>query len=210
MTQPAPSILTGLSPIRSGLIALSDGVRAYFAANSVPAVVTPVGWRYRTFQINQGPGGGSRVCLIPGRIDPTAPAPPKVVDAGDFAGASMSANRSSPTGPRPLVTWRKVISLSVWGVDTSDTSNDELQLAATENLFEWAYRALHSAVDPVTGQSVGLQQLALQDAQWVLPPVERAFGRELVAWFVLSGPLYDVIPSIGYPAAGLFTKTLTP
>ena len=205
MTQPATILTAAQSPIRPGLIALSDGVRAYFADHEVPAVVTPVGWRYRTFQTNQGPGGGSRVCLIPGKIDP-AGGPPKPTDAGQFRGASQSANRAGPSGPRPLVTWDRLVSLSVWAVDPSDPTADELQFAATENLLEWAVLALNAAVDPVTGQSVGLVSVALQDAQWVTPPVERGFGRELVAWFVHSGPLYDVIPVRRTPTAGALQK----
>jgi hypothetical protein len=205
-----PSILTAAgSSIRSGLIALSDGLRAFFAANAVPAIVTPVGFRYRTFQTNQGPDGGSRVCLIPGKIDPTSPAPPKVLEAGTFRGASQSANRSGPGGPRPLATWDRIVSLSVWGVDPSDTSNDELQLAATENLLEWTYRGLHAAVDPVTGKNVGLSAVELQDAAWVAPPVERAFGRELVAWFVHSGPLYDLVPRLTFPTPVLTKGPIT-
>ena len=208
MTQ--PSILTAAgSPIRSGLVALSDGVRAFFADHQVPAIVTPVGWRYRTFQTNQGPGGGSRVCLIPGKIDPSSAGPPKVADAGSFVGASQSANRAGNGGPRPLATWAKIVSLSVWAVDPSDPSDDQLQFEASENLLEWTYRALHAAVDPVTGRNAGLGGVQLQDAAWVLPPVERAFGRELVAWFVLSGPLYDLVPRIAFPTPGLTKGPLT-
>ena len=172
---------------RSGLVALSDGVRAFFAANGVAATVTPVGWRYRSFQVNQGPGGGSRVCFIPGKIDPTSPAAPKVVDAGTF-----EQPRLKTANPRPLAQWSKVVTLSVWGVDTSDLENDELQLAATENLLESTYQAMHAAVDPVTGVNVGLADVVLRDAVWTLPPVELGFGREFVAYFVHRGPLFDL------------------
>ena len=184
---------------RSGLIALSDGVRAFFAANNVAATVTPVGWRYRSFQVNQGPGGGSRVCFIPGKIDPSSPGAPKVLDAGTFAPPRLSSPGPRAGGvttgagnPRPLVSWKKVVSLSVWAVDTTDLGNDELQLAALENLVESTYQAIHNAVDPVSGQAVGLADIELTDAVWNLPPVERAFGRELVAYFIQSGPLFDL------------------
>lgn len=201
MTQPAPA-----SPprVRSGIIALSDGVRAFFAANAIPAVVTPVGWRYRGFQMNESaPGGGSRVCFIPGKIDPTAPASPKVLDAGIITqptlttpGPRLGGVQSGVGNPRPLAAFHKILSISIWGVDTSDTSNDELQLAATEQLLDWTYAAMHNAVDPVTGKIVGMLDIELTDAQWVVPPVDRAFGRELVLFAIAHGPIFDL--PIGY------------
>jgi hypothetical protein len=188
--------------IRSGLIALSDGVRAQFASLGVTATVTPVGWKYRTFVINQGPGGANRVCFMPGKIDPSSPNPPKVLDAGVFepprfgnAGAGLgNAN------PRRLVSWRRVVSVCVWAVDTTDTSNDELQFAALENLWEQTYAAMHNAVDPVSGVNVGLADVDFTDCVITRPPVEMAFGLELVAYFEHKGPLYDNAIATAFPS----------
>lgn len=195
MTQASPTIPMTARP---ALIALADGMRVYFQQNNVPAVVAPVGWRYRQFNINEGPGGGSRVCLIPGKIDPSSPGVPKVIEAGRFGdpqlqgpGPRMGGPMSGAGNPRHLAAFYKIVSLSIWAVDTSDTSNDELQLAALENLLDWTYQAMHNAVDPVTGQAVGLADVELTDAVWTLPPVDRAFGRELVAYFELHTPIFD-------------------
>ena len=227
MTQPAPAagqspttILASAGPgvsIRSGLIALADGMRAYFAKFNVPAVVTPVGWRYRTFQMNQGPGGGSRVCLIPGKIDPSQPGVPSVLDAGTFAqprlatpGPRLGGALSLGGNPRPLASFHKIVSLSIWAVDPTDTSNDELQFAALEGLLDWTYQAMHNAVDPVTKKNVGLGDIDLTDAVWTTPPVERAFGRELVAYFLHHGPILDQAVGITTPQPSVERGALTP
>lgn len=185
---------------RSGLIALSDAVRAYLPTIGVTTTVTPVGWRYRTFNVNQGPGGANRVSFIPGKIDPTSPAPPKVVDGGTFyqpkfgnAGKPLGANAN----PRRLLSWERIVSLSVWAVDTTDTSNDELQLAALENLVEATFQAMHNGIDPVSGLNVGLADIEMQDSLIVAPPVEQSFGREFILYFLHKGPMYDApIPTV--------------
>jgi len=196
---------------RSGLIALADGMRAYFEAQRIPAVVTPVGWKYRSFVINQGPGGGSRVCLIPGRIDPSSGTPPKVIEAGTFK-QPMFGDAGSNGGyanPRRLIEWDRTVSLCVWGVDTTQLDNDEAQYAALEDLVEATYQALHNAVDPVTGINVGLADVVLQDAVFTLPPVELAFGRELVGYFQHKGPLFDVADRIVTPKGAIVRQPAT-
>lgn len=203
---------------RSGLIALADGVRAYFEAQEASAVVTPVGWRYRTFQLNQGPGGGSRVCFIPGRIDPAMPGAPKVMPAG----AILQPSTSSPPGvprvggiqagvrnPRPLRNWDKIVSVSIWGVDGTDVNNDELQLAATEDLLELTIRAMHFAIDPVTKIPVGMANVLPDEAVWVLPPGERSFGREIVLFMTQPGPLYAPAKDIATPKPAIDKGEIT-
>jgi hypothetical protein len=196
--------------MRSGLIALSDGVRAQFDTLGVPAVVTPVGWKYRSFVVNQGPGGAARVSFMPGKIDPSSPAPPKVADAGTFEQPTFTSNGGRFNGlnanPRRLIDWRRIVSLSVWAVDTTDTSNDELQFAALENLVEATYAAMHNAVDPVTGVNVGLADINITQAVYTRPPVEGAFGMELVAYFEHLGPLYDNPIGIVIPTANPITR----
>jgi hypothetical protein len=203
---------------RDGLVALSDGVRAFFAANQIPADVTPVGWKYRTFQLNQGPGGGSRVCFIPGRIDPSMPGPPKVIDAGKLSQPSTAAPpgvaragglKDGVRNPRPLRSWHHIVSVSIWGVDPTDTSNDELQYAATVALFEQTIQAMHFSVDPVTEIPVGMANLEHEGASWVLPPVERAFGRELVLFFVQHGPLYAPAKDVTTPQPAIIKGPIT-
>jgi hypothetical protein len=203
---------------RSGLIALSDGVREYFGAQGITAVVTPVGWRYRTFQVNQGPGGGSRVCFIPGRIDPTMPGAPKVMPAGAIRQPSTSSPPGVPRAgsllagvrnPRPLRNWDKIVSVSIWAVDTSDVNNDELQLAATEDLLEATVQAMHFAIDPDTKIPVGMANVVIDEAVWVLPPVERAFGRELVLFLTQPGPLYAPAKDIATPQPAIVKGPIT-
>lgn len=191
---------------RSGLVALADGMRSYFEANEIPAVVMPVGWKYRAFLVGQGPGGGSRVCLIPGKLDPTAGTPPKVTEAGTFKQPAFAdaGTGGGNANPRRLIEWVRTVTLSVWGVDVEHLNDDEAQFHATENLLEWTYQAMHAAVDPVTGINVGLADVVLKDAVWVIPPVEQGFGRELVAYFEHHGPLFDLPDAIATPQPGIY------
>jgi hypothetical protein len=114
-----------------------------------------------------------------------------------------------PGNPRPLRSWHKIVSVSIWGVDTTDTSNDELQFSATEQLLEWTVQAMQSAVDPVTGIAVGLADVEISDAVWTLPPVDRAFGRELVLYFVHHGPLFDAYVEHTTPQPAIIKGAIT-
>lgn len=180
---------------RSGLIALSDGVRAYFAQNEVPAEVTKVGLKYRTFRVNQGPGGGSRVCIIPGEFDgDLAPKPAR------FGKLKKPRHNATEDGnPRALAWWEKPFTVSIWGVDLTDLGDEEKQLQATEDLFELTVRALRAAFDPVTQQPVGLADIVEGPVVLNRKEVERNFGFELLAQFTHNGPLFDSEVEIGFP-----------
>lgn len=200
---------------RSGLIALSDGVRAYFAQNSVPALVTPVGWRYRSWNTG-GPGGGSRVCFVPGKLDPSALTPPKIMDAGRLTqprkaapGPRMGGPMGGSGNPRPLRWWHRIVSVCVWGVDLTDTSNDELQLQATEDLVELTVQAMHNAIDPVDGVNVGLADIEWSECVWTVPPQDRGFGREWVGYFEHATPLFDATLDTTTPQPAIVRGTVT-
>ena len=96
-----------------------------------------------------------------------------------------------------------MVSLCVWAVDTRDLEDDQAQLIALEDLFEWTVRGLHNAVDPVSGIPVGLADLELTDAVWTAPPVEGAFGRELVCYFLHHEPIFDKPIDVTTPQPGI-------
>jgi hypothetical protein len=167
---------------RSGLIALSDGVRAYFEANDVAASVPPLGWNQRTRWTNQGPGGGSRVIFMPGEFDGGLDARP--LKGGPFRKARHTHD------VRELAWWDKLATMSVWGANPEALTDEQAQIDATEELLERAFEAVHNAVDPVSGIPVGLADIIWHDSSWTLPPSERAFGREILVTFTHAGPLY--------------------
>jgi len=176
--------------IIDGLVALVGGVRDYFASIDCNAKVDfGVKARYRV--LNQGPGGANRVVFIPGKIDPTATTP-KALDAGQF-----TQPRHDRDNPRPLVQWHKLVSVSIWGVDSSskEALQDPLaQYAATVDLIEKTYQALHLAVFTApdgTKLPCGLADLSMIQGVWVAPPIEQSFGLEFLATFTQRGPLFD-------------------
>jgi len=177
---------------RSGLIALSDGVRAYFEANRIDASVPAVGWRQRTMWTNEGPGGGSRVIFMPGQFDGG-------LDSRPLKGGSFHKARQTHDDPRPLVWWARLATLSVWAVDPDRPDDEELQIAATEDLLEKAVSAAHNAIDPVTGSPVGLADLIWGDLTWVRPPSDAAFGREILLTFTHGSALFDLPIGIATP-----------
>src|SRR5450432_2740080 len=139
----------------SGLLYLVREVRRYFEDNDVDAVVT-IGRRERTKQINHAIHGAQRVVFIPG-------------DLGG-RGGRRTATRSPGQNPRPLVTWEKLVLVSIWAVDHQNPHDEEAQLAALEDLFEWVVRAV--------------QYVARADAMWgaitwTTTPVELTYGWEL-------------------------------
>jgi len=149
-------------------------------ANPLPIQATvSFGWRAREMILNQGPGGANRIVVIPGD--------PQSGSAGQFTrGHQVSSN------PRTLLTWHKLATLSVWGVDTTGLQDEAKQAAATETLVELAVQALHNAIDPATGDLLGVANITWGSPRWGAPAnTNQYFGRELLIPFTQRGPLFD-------------------
>lgn len=183
---------------RSSLIALSDAVRAYFVATNVAANVPACGWKERGKQINQGPGGASRVIFMPGKYT-GEPGPPKVLEGGRIGRAQRKTNLN----PRELVSWDRVSTVSVWGVDAMRSDDEEAQIEATETLFECTVRAMHNSVDLVTGVPLGAGAIEWGDVFLVAPPTERGFGREMLVTFVHKAVFFDDEIDTAFPSAAV-------
>jgi hypothetical protein len=192
------------APAKNGLLALRDGVAAYFLAQGVPATVGQVGIKYRYFQVNEGPGGAMRVVFMPGEYDGSdAPrtrrggtlSPPRKASGQDskrFAVPSLSDPSGfvpgpSTLNPAPLASNTEIATVSVWAVDPLDPQDEESAYIATFDLFELTLEAMHRAVDPDTGVHVGVANLRPGDYLWSTPVGERAFGRELLYSFEHKG-----------------------
>lgn len=193
---------------RSGIIALADAVRVYFEANNVQAHVARVGLKYRTFLTNQGPDGGSRVVFIPGDFngDPSV----KPIDEGELDDPLHHVS----VNPRELAEWRRVVTASIWGVDYARIEDEEAQIQATEDLFEWTLRAIQNAVKPVTiGEQTFYTHLGADVERGKVtrayPPLENGYGHELLWRFVLKGPFYDLADPTVVPTPGPIVKDLS-
>jgi len=208
---------------RSGLLALRDGMAANFEAWGVMATVGVVSFKERWRQDNQGPGGANRVLLMPGAHDGSET--PKSVDGGE-----LTKPRHTHAQVRELAGWNKLVTMSVWAVDaSSETAKADAasQIEAVEDLLELAVRAAHNAVilgpaappEPLAqgtaiangGQAmqtlvppaplaVGLADIVWGKVRWIQPPVEWAFGLELLVQLVHRGPLFDVFEDHAFPS----------
>lgn len=198
----------------AGLLALTAGVQAFFQAQGLTATVA-FGWKARSQQLNQGPGGASRVVFMPGRVPPDSDAP-KSIDAGEILQPRMpTANKDNP---RALRQWKQLVTLSVWGVAGDGYTgglglgDEASQYAATIDLFEATLQAIQGAVwldHAGERHSVGLADVVLEQASWVQPPVEMGFGRELYVVFTHRGPLYDLPRAIATPQPAVNRGTFT-
>lgn len=151
------------------ITALAAGVRTFFEANGVTANVS-VGWKAPTKRINEGPGGANRVVFIP--TDPSG-------RAGRF-----TIGTSTHHTPKPIATWEQNIVVAVWAVDASTSqalADDEKQFTAVNNLLEDTMEAIravaHAAAIP-------------GEVNFMLEPLELAYGREARVSYVLKSELF--------------------
>lgn len=171
---------------RSGLIALADGVRAYFQSQSIDAVVARVSRRGREQWITQAPRGANRVLFMQ---------PP------DGARGRLRRGQKSNFNPEVIAEWDRPVILSVWAADPGASSDEEAQMGATEDLLEIALQAMRRAVDPVTDQPIGYSNIELGEMREVTDDKELYFGVELQLGFVIKMPLFDVTYDTTTPKA---------
>jgi len=184
-----------MSSNRDGLLALADGVRAYFDAcaradvkkNKIPAeiVVGAVGLRERASKLNEAPDGGNRILFI----EP---------DDGDMG--TLSRSGMSHKGlPRVLLELGQPITLSVWSLDREAREDEYAQRVAAMNLLERTFQAMRRAVDPVTGQAIPFAAITFGKVRRVRQDVssELSFGCELQVSLTLQTVFYDEeIPTV--------------
>ena len=176
----------------SGLLAAVAYVQTFLTTKGVDAKCE-LGWKRRQQQLNQGgPLGGNRVIFVPsdgtsgGKIVPARFPGPRSVHDPAQGGKVVGTQRS-------LRDWERAVSVSVWAVDAADRTNESKQISATEALFEWVVRAVHSAPGAFGAVSWGA-------IKWT-PPPERSFGLELVAPLTFKQPLFDEPRLLVFPSA---------
>jgi len=186
--------------IKSGLLAAVATVQTFFDDNSVVANVE-VGWKRRPRQDNQSTGGANRVVFIPsldkgagGKLVPVRfPGPRNVRDASAADPTKVIAN------VRSLLEWERSVQISVWAVDPTGREDESKQIEAVESLFEWTVRAIH-------GSPGAFASLVWGDVTWT-PPIERAFGLELLADLTFRHPIFDSPRELVYPDAAAVHRT---
>ena len=169
-----------MAEVRRALLPwLVEGVRAWFSDNAIDASIV-LGWKERTKQANQGPGGAARVVFSPSD------------DSGKGGKLSQDFGNRGPGGnPRPLVMWERTCVVAVWARDPDAPGDDEGAIEAVETLLEQVVQA----VQAVAGNSARWGEVL-----WTVSPNELSFGRELRASLTLRGPLFDRTSEIATPS----------
>lgn len=170
---------------RSGIVFLRNAVASYFEALKVPAVVAPVGLKYRTFTLNQSfPANASRVVFIPGEFDPSGDIKPR-----KYGSLSRETrNAGSVVNPRELAEWSRPITVSIWGAPApGQTESEQDSIALVEDLMEQVVRGIYSASIDGVGIAGSIE---FGEVSIVSPPNEKSFGAELLLSLIQTGPLY--------------------
>ena len=181
--------------IRSGLVALKRAMAAYFATYEVDAHVD-IGLKARDQW--QKP----RIIIIPGYFDGTLPARP--MEGGNFG----PPTKKESWNPRELAEWTRAATFSIFAVDRENLQSEEHQTEALEQLVEWAIRASWNAVDPETEINVGGPGIEYGKSILLHPPVQMAYGKELLLQFTFRSPLYDAPQLVVTPTPALGKQML--
>lgn len=181
---------------RSGLFVATKYVETFLASNGVPAKVC-VGWKQRSQHINQGPGGANRVVFIPsgpggagGTMLPARFPGPRNVRA--------TALGDPVANIRSLASWERRVQVSIWGFDGSQKNDEEAQIEATEALFEWVVRAVHSAPGAFAEAKFG-------DVEWTIP-AQLSLGVEALVGLTFKQPIFDVPRELVFPTSTGVTR----
>jgi hypothetical protein len=177
----------------SGLLALQRGVAQYFEDQSVAAQVL-IGLKAR------GLWAKSRVVIIPGKFDGSEA--PRPMAAGKFG----PPTKKESFNPREVAEWVRELTLSIFAVDPENLQSEEAQIIALENLIESTLQGVWNAMDPVSGKNVGGPGIEWGDSFYVVPPVQLAYGRELLLGCTMKNPMFDLPQAVRHPTAGPFTK----
>lgn len=182
--------------VSSGLTKLVSDVRTYFAGAGVTANVV-IGWKEAAKQDNQGPGRANRVVFVPS--DPQGRGGNVTVPGPQQPGMRSFGNPVD-TAARALGDWERLLTVHVWAADTTAPNDEEAQIEAVEDLFEWTLRAVHSSAK---------NNARWGAVDWLVSPVERQLGRELRAQLTFRHPLFDAPQTLIFPQPGAITKELT-
>ena len=190
----------------SGLLALKSSLKEYFLIQDIPAEVF-LGLRARNWWQK------SRVVLMTGKFDGSDT--PRPMAAGQFG----PPTKKSSNNPRELAEWNREVTVSIFAVDPTNTTSEEAQNTALENLIEWTIQGLWTATvapQPVgallanlKAPNVGGPSIEWGDSLWMQPPLEGAFGRELLLYITYRTPFYDQTQGTQTVKIGAITPTLT-
>lgn len=194
---------------KDALDQLVDDVVAYFAANGVKAAVS-IGWKERTKQINQGPGGAARVVFTPSDDDGSAGfLDLKNMRAGEVPIFDTSDPPVMVAQARKLRTWHETIVVSVWAHDNTKPDDERLQRRAAKQLVSWMIRAVQDSPAGKANAEWSKASASFGQKGDASFPTELRNGVEYRLWLELRSPVLDRPVELAYPAPAL-TSVLNP
>lgn len=162
-------------------------VQAFFDARDVGANVS-LGWKEASKQVNQGAGRANRVVFIPS--DRSGRGGALKLDQNLQPGRRRFGTAPNDVSTKALYTWERLLTVSVWAVDSTAPNDESKQIEAVEDLFEWTIRAVHDFAKASAQWG---------EVSWLASPIERQFGRELQASLVFRHPMFDTPQDRAFP-----------
>lgn len=204
------------------IIALADGVRAYFAAvpasmgGPIDATVLVTFGKERWKQLNQGGDKrANRVLFIVGAEDGKGgkytksfgvrgPGPARRVTPAPPLSHTTPYNPTLVgSDPRPIIGDDGTYLVSTWAIGSTDRatrSAEEDTIIAEQNLFEWTVRAV---------QRVARAGAIWEEYEWNTDPKENRFGIERLSTLTLKGVYYDIEHDLAFPTPVVDRGSLT-
>jgi hypothetical protein len=169
-----------LTPFLDPLIEVTERVRTWFAdpviltmltqQNIIPPQIGVTSYNAREQQLNQGVGQANRIVFMPGSWPD-----------GSNQGVLVAPLRRKGVYERVNATWERIVTASVWAVDSSDaasTANQEKQIQAVSSLLNTLHTALR---DVLQGDFPGIGEI-FRDPK--VGSGNQAFGMELLFQFM--------------------------
>jgi len=148
---------------------LYEAIAWWFEARDREEVVL-FGRRTATMAAQAASGRAGRVCIVPGD------------DAGKAGKLGAAKGMRGPSGRRSIYSLDELITIRVWGADSSQPSDERAQYRAVWNLYEDVMRAIRGA---------RCGRISLGDPSWVTTPVELIYGAELVMQVMVESRIED-------------------
>lgn len=177
---------------RNGLGAIRDYVATYFTQHEIPATVPPLGLKNRSLNITQfAPGGGNRICFIPGKFDGQQQLKPR-----EFGTLSRDTYGTLQVYEgREILGFSRLNTISIWASPPNIGADEGAMLEVAEDLLEKVIRAV---------QEAGMAAIGWQQDVFInSPPNESSYGLELLVYFTIDGPLLSETLDVVQASPGL-------
>jgi hypothetical protein len=157
--------------------------------NITPPQIGVTSYNAREQQLNQGVGQANRVVFMPGSWPD-----------GSNQGVLVPAVRRKGIYERVNATWERIVTASVWAVDSTEPANQEKQIQAVSSLLNTLHTALR---EELLGDFPGTGEI-FRDPK--VGSGNQAFGMELLFQFIFRCEMRGFPVNVsGVPVTPVFT-----